>query len=90
MQLRTQWPNSPHYGKSGEVRMVDVSAKSVTTRTAVAHAFVRMTPKVVRAVRAVEKSQGQSAGSGADSGDCGGEAHGGVDTSLSPTAADAH
>ena len=47
-----------HYGKGGEVRMVDVSAKSVTTRTAVAHAFVRMTPGVVRAVRRLKNPKG--------------------------------
>jgi cyclic pyranopterin phosphate synthase len=47
-----------HYKKSGEVAMVDVSAKSVTTRTAVAHAFVRMTPKVLRAVRGLKNPKG--------------------------------
>jgi cyclic pyranopterin phosphate synthase len=47
-----------HYGKGGEVRMVDVSAKRVTTRTAVAHAFVRMTPGVVRAVRRLKNPKG--------------------------------
>jgi cyclic pyranopterin monophosphate synthase len=47
-----------HYGKSGEVRMVDVSAKSVTTRTAVAHAFVCMAPGVVRAVRRLKNPKG--------------------------------
>lgn len=47
-----------HYGKGGEVRMVDVSAKSVTTRTAVAHAFVHMAPGVVRAVRRLKNPKG--------------------------------
>ncbi|MFI5098451.1 MAG: cyclic pyranopterin monophosphate synthase MoaC [Candidatus Acidiferrales bacterium] len=47
-----------HYGKAGEVRMVDVSAKSVTSRTAMAHAFVRMAPRVVRAVRRLENPKG--------------------------------
>ena len=47
-----------HYGKSGEVRMVDVSAKSVTTRSAVAHAFVRMAPRVVWAVRRLKNPKG--------------------------------
>jgi cyclic pyranopterin monophosphate synthase len=47
-----------HYNKSGEVAMVDVSSKSVTTRTAVAHAFVRMTSKVVRSVRALKNPKG--------------------------------
>jgi cyclic pyranopterin phosphate synthase len=47
-----------HYGKAGEVAMTDVSAKGVTTRTAVAHAFVRMTPKVLRAVKARKNPKG--------------------------------
>ena len=38
--------------------MVDVSSKSVTTRTAIAHAFVRMTPKVLKAVRALRSPKG--------------------------------
>jgi cyclic pyranopterin phosphate synthase len=38
--------------------MVDVSAKSVTTRTAAAHAFVRMTPQVVRAIRLLKNPKG--------------------------------
>jgi cyclic pyranopterin monophosphate synthase len=40
-----------HYGAQGKVRMVDVSAKAVTTRTAVAQGFVKMKPRVVQAVR---------------------------------------
>jgi cyclic pyranopterin phosphate synthase len=47
-----------HYKKSGEVAMVDVSSKEVTTRTAVAHAFVRMAPKVVKAVRGLKNPKG--------------------------------
>ena len=47
-----------HYKKSGEVSMVDVSTKSVTTRNAVAHAFVRMAPKVVRAVKGLKNPKG--------------------------------
>src|ERR1700690_3133351 len=31
-----------HYDKKGRVRMVDVTAKPATQRTAIAHAFVRM------------------------------------------------
>ena len=38
--------------------MVDVSTKSVTIRTAVAHAFVRMSPRVVRAVRQLKNPKG--------------------------------
>jgi cyclic pyranopterin phosphate synthase len=47
-----------HYGKKGEVRMVDVSAKQVTTRTAVARGFVRMKPRVMRAVRRLRNPKG--------------------------------
>ena len=38
--------------------MVDVSSKAFTTRTAVAHAFVRMSPKVLRAVRSLKNPKG--------------------------------
>ena len=38
--------------------MVDVSAKQVTTRTAVAHAFVKMKPRVVSAVRRLKNPKG--------------------------------
>ncbi len=81
-----------HYGKSGEVKMVDVSAKAVTTRTAVAQGFVKMKPRVVREVKRLRNPKGNplEVARGADRGYCGGEAHGGVDTSLSSTAADAH
>lgn len=47
-----------HYSTRGEVTMVDVSSKSVTTRTAVAHAFVRMSPRVLRAVRNLKNPKG--------------------------------
>jgi cyclic pyranopterin phosphate synthase len=47
-----------HYGKRGEVQMVDVSAKQVTTRTAKAHAFVKMKPRVVAAVRRLKNPKG--------------------------------
>lgn len=36
-----------HYDDAGEARMVDVSAKATTKRTARAHAFVRMSAAVV-------------------------------------------
>jgi len=39
-----------HYDPAGGVSMVDVSAKAVTSRTASAHAFVRMKPAVIRAL----------------------------------------
>jgi cyclic pyranopterin phosphate synthase len=51
-------PKLSHYNKSGEVQMVDVSAKQVTTRTARAHAFVKMQPRVVAAVRRLKNPKG--------------------------------
>src|SRR6266699_3083229 len=40
-----------HFRRRGEVAMVDVTAKAVTERTAVASGFVRMSPAVLRALR---------------------------------------
>jgi cyclic pyranopterin phosphate synthase len=51
-------PKFSHYTRRGEVSMVDVSAKAVTTRTAMAHAFVRMSPRVLRAVRRLKNPKG--------------------------------
>jgi cyclic pyranopterin phosphate synthase len=39
-----------HYDAAGRARMVDVSAKTPTRREAEASAFVRMSPKVVKAL----------------------------------------
>lgn len=47
-----------HYDKKGEVRMVDVSAKQVSTRTAMAQGFVKMKPRVVSAVRRLKNPKG--------------------------------
>jgi cyclic pyranopterin phosphate synthase len=47
-----------HYGAKGEVRMVDVSTKAVTTRTAVAQGFVKMKATVVNAVRQLKNPKG--------------------------------
>ncbi len=51
-------PKPSHYNPRGEVTMVDISSKSVTTRTATAHAFVRMSPRVLRAVRTLQNPKG--------------------------------
>jgi len=51
-------PKLSHYSRRGEIIMVDVSSKSVTTRTATARAFVRMPPRVVRAVRSMKNPKG--------------------------------
>jgi cyclic pyranopterin monophosphate synthase len=47
-----------HYDRSARVRMVDVSAKQVTTRTAEAQAFVQMKPAVISAVRRLRNPKG--------------------------------
>jgi cyclic pyranopterin monophosphate synthase len=47
-----------HFGARGQVRMVDVSEKVVTTRTAVAQGFVKMSPLVVRAVKRLKNPKG--------------------------------
>src|SRR5207237_10749852 len=47
-----------HYRATGEVRMVDVSAKAVSARTAVAQGFVKMKPAVVQAVRRLKNPKG--------------------------------
>ena len=47
-----------HYDSSGNVHMVDVSAKASTARVAAAHAFVRMKPATVRAIRRLKNPKG--------------------------------
>jgi cyclic pyranopterin phosphate synthase len=47
-----------HYGKSGQVQMVDVSAKPSTARTAIARGLVKMKPAVVRAVKRLQNPKG--------------------------------
>lgn len=47
-----------HYSKKGEVQMVDVSAKGVTVRSAKAYGFVKMSPKVLRAVKRLRNPKG--------------------------------
>jgi cyclic pyranopterin phosphate synthase len=50
--------NLTHFRKRGEVAMVDVTFKEVTERTAVARGFVRMSPAVLRALRAQKVPKG--------------------------------
>jgi cyclic pyranopterin monophosphate synthase len=47
-----------HYDNSGSVRMVDVTAKPATSRTAVAHAFVRMGRGTVASLRHLKSPKG--------------------------------
>ncbi|MGH9773375.1 MAG: cyclic pyranopterin monophosphate synthase MoaC [Candidatus Acidiferrales bacterium] len=47
-----------HYGKSGAVRMVDVTPKPATLRRAIAHSFVRIAPAALRAIRRLDTPKG--------------------------------
>jgi cyclic pyranopterin monophosphate synthase len=47
-----------HYDKAGRVRMVDVTAKPATSRTAVAHAFVRMQRTTVANLKRLKSPKG--------------------------------
>jgi len=47
-----------HYKKGGAVAMVDVTAKSVTDRIAVARGFVRVSRAALRAIRRMETPKG--------------------------------
>jgi cyclic pyranopterin monophosphate synthase len=47
-----------HYDKKGRARMVDVTSKPATSRTAIAHAFVRMQPATVKALRRLKSPKG--------------------------------
>ena len=51
-------PKLSHYDKRGKARMVDVTAKSVSHRTATAHAFVKMSGRVLAAVRQLKNPKG--------------------------------
>lgn len=47
-----------HYGKSGKVKMVDVTPKAATTRTAVARGFVRIGRAALARIRRLETPKG--------------------------------
>jgi cyclic pyranopterin monophosphate synthase len=47
-----------HYDPKGRVRMVDVTAKPATSRTAVAHAFVCMKAATVQSIRRLKSPKG--------------------------------
>jgi cyclic pyranopterin monophosphate synthase len=55
-------PDLTHLDSSGAARMVDVSAKDVTRRRAVARAFVRMAPETAAAVTAGDAPKGDVLG----------------------------
>jgi cyclic pyranopterin phosphate synthase len=47
-----------HFRKRGEVAMVNVTAKEITVRTALARGFVHMSPTVLRALRGQKLPKG--------------------------------
>jgi cyclic pyranopterin phosphate synthase len=47
-----------HYDKTGRVRMVDVTTKRPTSRTAIAHAFVRMRRATASTIRQLKSPKG--------------------------------
>ena len=47
-----------HYDSKGRIRMVDVTAKAETQRTAMAHAFVRMRRATIASVRRAKSPKG--------------------------------
>jgi cyclic pyranopterin monophosphate synthase len=47
-----------HYDREGRVQMVDVTAKPASSRTATAHAFVRMRRTTVASVKALKSPKG--------------------------------
>jgi cyclic pyranopterin phosphate synthase len=47
-----------HYDKQGRVRMVDVTAKAASSRTAEAHAFVRMRRSTVASIQSLKSPKG--------------------------------
>ena len=47
-----------HYDPRGKVRMVDVTGKSISHRTATARAFIHMAPKVLAAMRKLANPKG--------------------------------
>ena len=51
-------PKLTHYKKGGAVAMVDVTAKNVTARMAVARGFVRVSSAALRAIRRMETPKG--------------------------------
>jgi cyclic pyranopterin phosphate synthase len=57
-KLPTNNKKLSHYDKAGRVRMVDVTAKPATSRTAIAHAFVRMQRATVASVRRLKSPKG--------------------------------
>jgi cyclic pyranopterin phosphate synthase len=58
MQKPSTMKKLSHYDKTGRVKMVDVTAKPSTSRTAIAHAFVRMQRASIESVRRLKSPKG--------------------------------
>jgi cyclic pyranopterin phosphate synthase len=66
-------PGLTHVDSSGTARMVDVSAKPVTRRRAVAEGRIRMAPETARAIRAGDAPKGDVLGTARLAGVMGGK-----------------
>ncbi|WP_026414340.1 cyclic pyranopterin monophosphate synthase MoaC [Actinomadura oligospora] len=60
MTMGSEFAGFSHLNDKGAARMVDVSAKAVSTRTATATGFVRLSPACVSALRAGEVPKGDA------------------------------
>ncbi|MGI5167148.1 cyclic pyranopterin monophosphate synthase MoaC [Spirillospora sp. CA-253888] len=60
MTMGSEFTGFTHLDESGAARMVDVSAKNVTARTATATGFVRLSAECVAALRAGEVPKGDA------------------------------
>ncbi|WP_372503873.1 cyclic pyranopterin monophosphate synthase MoaC [Actinomadura rupiterrae] len=58
--MGSEFAGFSHLNDAGAARMVDVSAKSVTMRTATATGFVRLSPECVAALRVGEVPKGDA------------------------------
>ena len=74
----------PHLTEAGDARMVDVSGKAVTARTATAAGLVRLSAECVAALRAGSRAQGRRAGGGPDRRHPGGQEDPGPDPAVPP------
>ena len=76
-----------HFDESGASRMVDVTEKDVTLRTARASGCVRLEPSTLALVVDRPDGQGGRSGSGSSGWNHGGQAHRRVDPALSSAGA---
>jgi len=58
MDNKSATPQLSHVNKQGEANMVDVTAKAVTSRTATAEGFIKMTPQTLALITQGEHKKG--------------------------------